>query len=139
VQNPSTDVEVLSVNLAWRSPGVVSDTVDGVTIAIDLDNGTYYQFSKDASLILDGLPGVDSDLLASEIGGIQVQTFIDELVDLGLLEARSVDAGSSARLEFVGDGLSFQTFTDLAHILMLDPIHDVDPPMGWPHPDGAQT
>jgi len=117
----------------------VSDTVDGVTIAIDLDDGTYYQFSKDASLILDGLPGVDADLLALEIGGMQIQTFIDELVDLGLLETCFVDAGSSATPEFVGDGLSFQTFTDLAHILMLDPIHDVDPPMGWPHPDGAQT
>lgn len=127
------------MNLAWRSPGVVSDTVDGVTIAIDLDDGTYYQFSRDASLILDGLPGVDADLLALEVGGMQIQTFIDELVDLGLLEARFVDEGSSATPEFFGDGLSFQTFTDLAHILMLDPIHDVDPPMGWPHPDGAQT
>jgi len=127
------------MNLAWRSPGVVSDTVDGVTIAIDLDNGAYYQFSADASVILEGLPGVDATLLASEVGGLSVQAFIDQLVDLGLLEMRSVDADPSTLTEFVGDGLSFQTFTDLAHILMLDPIHDVDRPMGWPHTDGAQT
>jgi len=127
------------MNLTWRHPGVVSDTVDGVTIAIDLDNGSYYQFSKDASLILNGLPGVDVNLLGSEVGGIKVQTFVDELVQLGLLEMRSIDAVASAPPNFVGDGLSFQTFTDLAHILMLDPIHDVDPPMGWPHSDGPQT
>ena len=127
------------MNLAWRSPGVVSDTVDGVTIAIDLDNGAYYQFSGDASLILQALPGVDPDVLVSEINGVRVGSFVDELVDLGLLEVRDVARGESTPIEFVGDGLSFQTFTDLAHILMLDPIHDVDPPMGWPHSDGAQT
>jgi hypothetical protein len=125
------------MNLTWRHPGVVSDTVDGVTIAIDLDNGAYYQFSHDASSILESLPGISEDVSAWQINGVLVRSFLKELVDLGLLESRNVPARDSEPEILVGDGLSFQRFTDLAHILMLDPIHDVDPPMGWPHADGA--
>jgi hypothetical protein len=127
------------MNLAWRHPGVVSDTVDGVTIAIDLDNGAYYQFSQDASCILESLPGVSDEVSALKINDVLVKSFLEELVDLGLLESRNVPAQTIDPENFVGDGLSFQIFTDLAHILMLDPIHDVDPPMGWPHADGLAT
>ena len=127
------------MNLAWRSPGVVADTVDGVTIAIDLDNGTYFQFSKDASRILETLPGIDSVTLDAQLGGVTVAAFMDRLVDLGLLELRDVPRNEAVPADFPGDGLDFETFTDLAHLLMLDPIHDVDPPMGWPHRDGASA
>lgn len=127
------------VNLAWRSPGVVSDTVDGVTIAIDLDNGAYYQFSGDASRVLETLPGVDGQTMEREIGGVRVGAFLNELVELGLLETRAVQVNEQIPTDFPGGGLSFETFTDLAHILMLDPIHDVDPPMGWPHANGTAT
>lgn len=127
------------MTLAWRKPGVVSDTVDGVTIAIDLDNGRYYQFSADASRILACLPGVKDDVAAWESAGRTVRAFIDELIDIGLLEVSDVHTSGRDPEPLLGDGLSYEMFTDLAHILMLDPIHDVDPPMGWPHADGVAT
>ena len=127
------------MTLAWRKPGVVSDTVDGVTIAIDLDTGRYYQFSADASRVLACLPGVLDDVATWESDGITVQAFVDELIDIGLLEVSDVGGSGNVPERFVGNGLTYETFTDLAHILMLDPIHDVDPPMGWPHADGVAT
>jgi len=127
------------MTLAWRKPGVVSDTVDGVTIAIDLDSGRYYQFSVDASKVLATLPGISDDVSTWESGGMTVQAFVDELVDIGLLEVSDVNGSEMVPEPFAGSGLSYEMFTDLAHILMLDPIHDVDPPMGWPHADGVAT
>lgn len=123
----------------WRHPGVVSDTVDGVTIAIDLDSGTYYQFSRDASCILECLPGFDSQTVHEESQREQAMFFLQELVGIGLLEESTSDAEPTSVRSFSGDGFSYETFTDLAHILMLDPIHDVDPPMGWPHADAPAT
>lgn len=125
--------------LRWRQPGVVSDTVDGVTIAIDLDSGTYYQFSRDASCILDTLPVSQATVAQMAPAGLSVDSFIAELLELGLLEQTTDEASGANARDFEGDGLSYQSFTDLAHILMLDPIHDVDPPMGWPHADGPQA
>lgn len=128
-----------ATSYSWRSPGVVADTVDGVTIAIDLDNGVYYQFSRDASCLLEALPHVDPRVLDEEVAGTSVRSFFDELQSVGLVEECALSEEVATLRAFCEDGLSFQSFTDLAHILMLDPIHDVDPPMGWPHTDAPAT
>lgn len=118
----------------WRAPSVVADTVDGITVAIDLDKGEYYQFSADASALLALLPDVD-------LGGATeaARPFLDELVTRGLLEHAAPSAAANLAPAITAESLTYEHFSDLAHILMLDPIHDVDPPMGWPHADGAAT
>lgn len=128
-----------TISYTWRTPGVVADTVDGVTIAIDLDNGIYYQFSRDASCLLEALPHLDPRILDEDLAGTSVRSFFEELQSMGLVEECAPGEEAAELRAFCEDGLSFQSFNDLAHILMLDPIHDVDPPMGWPHADAPAT
>lgn len=126
--------ESSDVSYRWRAPSVVADTVDGITVAIDLDKGEYYQFSADASALLEMLPDVD-------LGGAAeaARPFLNELVTRGVLEPAALTGTANPAPAINPDSLTYEHFSDLAHILMLDPIHDVDPPMGWPHADGAAT
>lgn len=126
--------ESTDVSYRWRAPSVVADTVDGITVAIDLDKGEYYQFSAEASALLETLPDVD---LGGAMG--DARPFLDELVTRGVLERAAPSATVGPAPAVAVDALAYEHFADLAHILMLDPIHDVDPPMGWPHADGVAT
>ena len=67
--------------------------------------------------------------------------FVSQLLDEGLL-VESADTGSAEGAEIVAGG-TFETpvlskYTDMQELLLLDPIHDIDPSVGWPFPKAAE-
>ena len=118
-----------------RTPQVVHESVAGEVVAIDFGSGSYFSLrgpaealwsalaDDQARTVADVAPAVDG---AADAG--QVATFLDQLVDLGLLERTGEPAGG-------GDGtgeLAVEHFTDMEDLILLDPVHDVTD-AGWPN------
>ena len=122
-----------------RAPQVVHETVDGEVVAIDFATGSYFSLRGPAeaawsALRGDEAQGVDAvaaavaERYADEADPGPVGAFLDQLVDEGLLE-RTGDA--SANGHGTG-GLTFEKFTDMEELILLDPVHDVSE-AGWPN------
>jgi hypothetical protein len=124
-----------------------SDTLDAETIVIDGRTGRVYVFSGVASIVWDAaVVGVErsavDEAVARRYGAAPatlIGEFVDRLADLGLLVER--DGNSSAPLadadwpdEFVAPAI--EEIDDVADIITLDPIHEVDPNRGWPSSAG---
>jgi len=125
---------------------IVSEEIDGETLVINYDTGTYYSFLGPSSLVWKlicervGVPGMLEALAnayAAEAGVIErsLLEFLPKLREAGLIapdEGAGVPPAPPAprdKVPFVP--LEFKTFTDLQDLLVLDPIHDVDQ-TGWP-------
>jgi hypothetical protein len=126
---------------------VVHETIDGETILIALDTGTYYSLTGSGpeiwSLLAAGHPvGVAADALAERYPDEATQARAEllrlalELEGEGLLAdgAPSSEAqppvGSAQAPAFTPAAL--HRYTDMEYFLRLDPIHEVDPAQGWP-------
>jgi hypothetical protein len=122
-----------------RGPQIVHETVDGEVIAIDFTTGSYYSLRDGAeavwsALVADAAPTPDAVAAAvaerfpdhSDVG--QVTAFLDQLVDEGLLERD----GDPAAANGTASGLTFEKFTDMEELILLDPVHDVSE-AGWPN------
>ena len=132
---------------------VVGEVLDGEAIIVDLDSGAYYSLvgsgaevwsavQKGATLtaIIESVTAVYSG--RQEEIAAAVTALVEELLAEGLIVGDSSTAGSSVaaianpappaagRPPFVKPVV--QKFTDMADLLLLDPIHDVDV-QGWPH------
>lgn len=102
------------------SPTVISDTLEGDTIVIDVQTGAYYTLTEVAGPLwtqaqADGACEVDGP--AAEV--------LAALVREGLLVAE-LDAPAPA-----DTAIAFQRYTDMEELLLADPIHEVDAE-GWP-------
>lgn len=146
--DPQSTVSRWSIN----APSVVSETVDGETIIVNLASGTYYSLLGSAADIWNGLVATGDvtmtaiqlsqryDLPLTELGAA-VEHFLSDLVreDL-LLEQPSVEhreAVAQASEIDAGGKIAFsppvlEKFSDMQEMLVLDPIHEVSP-AGWPH------
>ena len=120
---------------------VVSETIDGEVVAIDLESGRYYSLEGPAARAWEAiLAGQDLDgivdAVASEAGVPADEARSDVGVFLAELEAEGLLLGGN------GDGpptpgpgrvpLVLQRYTDMQDLIVLDPIHDVDE-TGWPN------
>jgi hypothetical protein len=130
---------------------VVHETIDGETILIALDTGTYYSLTGSGpeiwSLLADGHPvGVAAEALAERYPDQATQARAElerlalELEGEGLLApgapAADPPVGSAQSPAFTPAAL--HRYTDMEYFLRLDPIHEVDPAQGWPvQADGA--
>lgn len=137
----------------WRiaAPAVLSETVDGEAIIVNLDTGAYYSLTGTGAEIWDLLQeGVSLETLLSWIKGhytgepqqiaAGVTALIEELLAEQLLApgAAPEALADSPANPAPGDHPPFiapvlEKFTDMAELLLLDPIHEVDAE-GWPHP-----
>jgi len=137
----------------WRiaAPAVLSETVDGEAIIVNLDTGAYYSLTGIGAEIWDLLQeGASLETLLSWINGhyagepqqiaAGVTALIEELLAEQLVLPGDAPAAvpdlmaspaSAGRPPFVRPAL--EKFTDMADLLLLDPIHEVDAE-GWPHP-----
>jgi len=127
----------LSVRYSTASPNVVTDTVDGEAIAIRMDNGAYYSFSKGATVCWNLIrSGVVPSQLAENHGADEqaLRVFVESLLAESLL--RPDEAKNAPQLEEVLDlrdiDLSFVHHLEMTDIFAIDPVHDVDPETGWP-------
>ncbi len=102
------------------SPTVISDTLEGDTIVIDVQTGAYYTLTEIAGSLWTQ---AQSDG-ACEVDGPAVDV-LAALVGEGLLVAE-LDTPAPA-----DTGVAFQRYTDMEELLLADPIHEVDAE-GWP-------
>lgn len=137
----------------WRiaAPAVLSETVDGEAIIVNLDSGAYYSLLGIGAEIWGLLEeGASLGTLLSWVGehyagtpqqiAAGVTALIEELLAEQLL-APGTASGTvpdptatplpADRPPFINPEL--EKFTDMAELLLLDPIHEVDAE-GWPHP-----
>jgi hypothetical protein len=123
------------------SDRVVSETIDGEVVAIDLESGRYYSLEGPAARAWEAIQaGQDVDgivaAVAAEAGvgadeaRADVTAFLAELQTEGLLLAGNGDSPPAP-----GPGrvpLVLHRYTDMQDLIVLDPIHDVDE-TGWPN------
>jgi hypothetical protein len=133
-----------------NSPQVISDTVGGETIIVNLASGHYFSLQGSAVDVWEGIErGESAETIVLQLEqryeapdgeiGAAVTSLLDDFVAAELLvaETNGVAGGPIAltqqaaeRTPFVAP--SFNTFTDMQDIILLDPVHEVDT-QGWPH------
>lgn len=124
----------------------ISETLDGETIIINLENGNYYSVNATGSvlweLISSGHTQTDMLTYLRERYEGEPETIRASLVEtLGLLTrdglvievtgtSKPLPATSATKVPFVP--MAIERYEDMQEMLLADPIHDVDR-MGWPH------
>jgi hypothetical protein len=132
-----------------NEPAVMSETVDGEAIVVNLETGAYFSLRDTAAEVWDLLlsgqaPGAAADLLTARYGWAAaetlaaVETFVAALQADALIAAAAAPAADSDGVAVSGfaarpfSAPQLEKYTDMADLLLLDPIHDVDPQAGWP-------
>lgn len=135
-----------------NSPHVISETVGGETIIVNLASGHYFSLQGTAVEVWQGLEGGESaeTIVVGlehryEAGDGEIEAAVKKLLEdfaaaeLIVEDASGNGAGASGglqspdvgeRVPFVAPG--FAAFTDMQDIILLDPVHEVDT-QGWPH------
>jgi len=125
---------------------VFADYADDQYIILNFVNGEYYSLDKISSAVLRALlEGCDDRDIAKALTehfreeGIEekVSSFREQLLSMGMIvkdEDSSKDASSFFEqvTEDKLTDLNVEVFTDVADLLLMDPIHEVDENMGWP-------
>lgn len=129
-------------------PRFVDETVDDEALIMDMVRGTYYSCTGASTTAWNALAtGNDIATVVAHIAtGYEITTeraaadldaFVAALLAEGMLveapEANGADAALPAPVVGVPYApLAFERFTDLADLILLDPVHDVGD-AGWPH------
>jgi len=120
-----------------KQPQVISETIDGETIIINLESGHYFSLNKTGGEIWES---IREGKAMENTGHPSVQQFLDHLEREGLVASENSESDAaqtfpedpntaSAILTFEKPLL--QKYEDMQDLLLLDPIHDVDE-TGWP-------
>lgn len=129
-------------SLTVSGQNLIHDTIDGETIIIDTVGGRLSMLGGAAAMIwLAAVAGIDPDLLTAAVAdrfgdqaAQQTQDFIDQLSSLGLVSVVAEPGTDPGSLDWPSDWAtpSIDQFEDIADIMTMDPIHEVDPTQGWP-------
>ena len=120
---------------------IVSEVIDGEVVAIDLDSGRYYSLEGAAARVWEMLQaGHDVEGIAAMVAGdgglspdearLDIQAFVSELAAEGLVIAPDGAGQVAQRPGHLP--LVLNRYTDMADLIVIDPIHDVDE-TGWPN------
>lgn len=140
-----------------NEPSVISEVIDGETIVLNFESGHYYSFNASASEIWQSVAsGVPVTAVAEHVARrfagdpaairCEVEAFVRRLADESLIR-RSAGAGAAAAATATATAAcsggsagrdcdafaspTFEKFTDMEELLLLDPIHEVSD-TGWP-------
>jgi hypothetical protein len=139
-----------------NSPQVISETLAGETIIVNLASGHYFNLQGSAVDVWEALEhGAATEAIVDHLEGRyeaadgEISGAVDKLLaeltaaDLIVPLADGDGEGAGAELPPAeGERRPFATpaltaYTDMQDIILLDPVHEVDP-RGWPHaPAGA--
>jgi len=125
---------------------VVSETVDGESIIINLEKGNYYSLNQIGSEIWNfAITKNSNDFICEyvskryeidlEICKKSVDAFLGSLVEEGLLiessekSVATIPEWSGAKETYITP--AFERYDDMQEMLLADPIHDVNE-SGWP-------
>ena len=144
-----------SIAYEVNAPTVMSETIGGETIVVNLTTGCYYSLEGSGVEIWHAVTsGSSSGAIADTLGEryegdpAEMQAAVTQLIDELRREELIVPANGVAN--GVGNGAvgaatstdaerrpfaspRLHKFTDMKDIIMLDPVHEVDA-RGWPHP-----
>ena len=131
------------VSYRLNSPNCIAEAVEDDLIVINLFSGKYYNMRGAAALAWESLlNGTTPSQLLSVNNWTESQTqafgqFLQLLVDESLI-VEQTKAGSPELPMVIlisDDPTPFQVdvFTDMEEMLRLDPIHEADSNIGWPH------
>jgi hypothetical protein len=129
--------------LRVNTPTVVSETVDGEVVMVHLGSGNYYSLRGTGAVIWSAIDaGVPVDTIAALLTaashnghdvGASVNAFVDELCAEELVVADPAGRPTvPAVLPTVFEPPVLEKFTDMQHLILLDPVHEVDAGAGWP-------
>lgn len=133
-------------------PPVISETLDDEAIIMNLDSGAYYSLRHVGASVWTALQHAPSESELIEYVGRcyegdpgeiarATRRLLEELVTEGLIRAEDRPTAPDNPLPGSASGASrpdfsapvLEKFTDMADLLLLDPIHEVDDEAGWPH------
>jgi hypothetical protein len=130
-----------------NEPNVIFEKFDDETIVVNLDSGRYYSLDPVGAIVWDLLhrPLPVGDLLArlkehydGDGGAIEesIREFIAKMADEELIRPRPDATAATDDGEELEKSTAFvppvlATYEDMAEMLLLDPVHDVDE-TGWP-------
>jgi hypothetical protein len=138
------------MRLRVNAPQVIHESIDDEVVVVNLESGSYYSLAGtaakiwgllDEGVLLENLPDVlleslegDESEVVSSVAEFVSELRADELMvpdDAEPSSSRTPTAGNGARAPF--EPPRFERFTDMKHLIALDPIHQVDGAQGWPH------
>ena len=130
---------------AVASKDIVFESFDGEAVVLDLSNGKYFGFSDSGSRVWQALSsGVAVQALVGATAGAatielaELEGFVSRLLDFGLLApaadapAQPLPGDLKAELAATSEPLKVDVHDDLADLIIVDPIHEVEEPLGWP-------
>jgi hypothetical protein len=134
-------------------PRIVDETVEGEALVMDMVTGSYFGCTGPSALAWIAVKGGATaeelaDLLAERfavepaaVSG-DIERFLAALAAHELVVERAADDPRPLDLVAEYDGvaaeyepLAIEVFTDLADLILLDPVHEVSE-AGWPHRQG---
>lgn len=144
-----------------NAPSVIGEVLDGEAIIVNLDSGAYYSLRNTGGAIWNllekgaTLSQVIDQMVRQYHGPVEaIEASVHALAYELQAEKLIVPAPQPAPQPAVsppatpapngnGDRQPFQPpilekFTDMADLLLLDPIHEVDEAAGWPQPAPAK-
>ncbi len=134
-----------------NTPHIIHEVIEGEAILVNLESGAYYSTDQAGAVVWDAIANglsvnqtiarladqYDGDPQAIRAG---VLALVSELAQEGLIRPQDASPANDAaptpsaprsdKPPFVAPVL--HKYTDLAELLLLDPIHDVDD-SGWPN------
>jgi hypothetical protein len=128
-----------------NQPDVVSETIDGEAVVINLDRGIYFSIrGTGLSIWSELLAGSDVDSIVGRLGAEagrdvrgEVGGFVDRLIEEALIRPRTTGQAKEPSVSAAApngpyEPPTLEKYTDMEALLLLDPIHDVDE-AGWPN------
>jgi hypothetical protein len=129
---------------------VISETIEGETIIIDLDTGNYYSVNKSAAIIWNQIEmnnstnnilqsilnfyDTDEDTAEKSVGEISKFLLTNNLiseVDLVVSLSKIEKINNNKKELFIIPKI--EKYDDMKEMLLADPVHDVSENDGWPN------
>lgn len=121
------------------------DVADGIAVIIDFTTGVYYGMDVLSSAVFDALMAGASDEAVvnalKQLPGCPAdietlyKTFLQKMLDREMILGDGTGdacAPFDEALTVNGFQLNCEDFSEVRDLLMADPVHDVEPEMGWP-------
>lgn len=145
-----TTIDTLKIN----SPDIVSETIDGEVVIVNLQQGHYYSLLNTATEMWNKIEqGTNRESLIKELlqhyetteeeVSKHINKFIEALEAENLITVETIEkpkyqAPKLTQLPNPTQKQYFQSpeiqkFTDMEDLLLIDPIHEVDEEAGWPN------
>jgi phosphoribosylformylglycinamidine (FGAM) synthase PurS component len=110
-----------------NSQKAISETLEGETIIINLENGSYYSVNNAGTAIWNAIKQNSS--INTE--GKDVSDFLDFLQKEGLTQLSTGEAMALAIDQKDFKDPKIEKYVDMQEMLLADPVHDVSE-AGWP-------